>query len=492
MSKASGRLIPMVEDLEWRGVPKRKLTADTCKRFGYAWGSHNGEPVHVAQYKDHEGNIVAQKIRTADKDFKWLGDSKHIQLFGQHLWRSSGKMVVITEGEIDAMSVSQVQDHKWPVVSIPNGSAGAKRSIQAALEWLEQFEKVVFMFDMDDPGKKAASECAQLLSPGKAAIASLPLKDANEMLLAGRGSEIVPAIWNAKGYRPDGIVCGKDIWEKVIDFSAFESLPYPWTGLTEKTKGIRKGELVTVCAGTGVGKSEVVRQIAAYLHDSHKEVIGYVALEESVQRTALGFMGLFLGHRLHVESANSDPGTLRNAFEATVGSGRYFLYDHFGSMEGDHLLNRIRYMVRGLGCSTVVLDHISIVISGLETEDERKTIDVVMTKLRQMVEELKFRLIIICHLKRIDGTSHEEGGRVRLSDLRGSGSIAQISNMVIALERNQQSKGNSNKTTVRVLKNRHSGDLGVACMLDYDPSSGRLSQATESPAEETSSEEEPF
>lgn len=242
------------------------------------------------------------------------------------------------------------------------------------------------------------------------------------------------------------------------------------------THGCRKGELVTIAAGTGVGKSEVVRQTAAYMHDTQGETIGYVALEESVQRTALGFMGLHLGRRLHVDT-NRDVSELRKAFDETVGSGRYYLYDHFGSMEGDHLLNRIRYMVRGLGCTTVVLDHISIVISGLETGDERKTVDVIMTKLRQLVEELQFRLIIICHLRRVDGVAHEEGGRVKLADLRNSGSIAQISNIVIGLERNQQSKTKANLTCVRVLKNRYSGDLGVAGWLSYDPISGRLSEA---------------
>src|SRR5690606_19316419 len=112
---------------------------------------------------------------------------------------------------IDALTVSQLQGNKWPVVSIPNGAQGAAKAIKKSLDWIEGFEKVVFMFDMDEAGQLAAKECAKLITPGKAYIASLPLKDANEMLLAGRGKEVIDAIWDAKAFRPDGIVYGSDI-----------------------------------------------------------------------------------------------------------------------------------------------------------------------------------------------------------------------------------------------------------------------------------------
>jgi twinkle protein len=474
----------MLDHLDFVPLTKRKLSEDTCRHWGYGISEHRGTPVQVAQYRDAAGAIVAQKLRTPDKDFSWLGDHSAVGLFGEHLWRNGGKMVVVTEGEIDAMSVSQMQDHKWPVVSVPDGAQSAPRAIRKSLEFLEKFERVIFMFDMDEPGRKAANECALLLTPGKAFIAHLPAKDANELLVAGEGAKIVPAIWGAKAYRPDGIVAGTDIWEKVIDTKGFASVPYPWQGLNNLTRGIRNGELVTLTAGTGTGKSEVARQVAANLHDNHEETVGYIALEESVQRTALGFMGLRLGRRLHVDMGDVADPALRGAFDVTVGSGRYYLYDHWGSLESENLMSRIRYMVRGLGCTVVVLDHISIVISGLDVEDERKTIDLTMTQLRKLVEELQFKLIVICHLKRVDGTPAEEGGRITIQHLRGSGSIAQLSNMVIALERDQQSRGEkANLTCMRVLKNRFTGETGEAGWLKYDTNTGRLTEAAETAPE---------
>jgi 5S rRNA maturation endonuclease (ribonuclease M5) len=121
-----------------------------------------------------------------NKDFLFLGDIKEAGLYGQHLWRNGGRKVVITEGEIDALSVSQAQDNKWPVVSVPNGARGAKKAIQRELRWLEEFEEVVLMFDEDEEGRAAAQECAGLFRPGKCKLARLPMKDANELLKPAR------------------------------------------------------------------------------------------------------------------------------------------------------------------------------------------------------------------------------------------------------------------------------------------------------------------
>jgi twinkle protein len=145
-------------------------------------------------------------------------------------------------------------------------------------------------------------------------------------------------------------------------------------------------------------------------------------------------------------------------------------------VDSDNLLARIRYLVRACGCGTIVLDHISIVVSGMEDGDERRLIDNAMTKLRCLVQELDCRLILVSHLKRTgQGDGHEEGAQTRLSQLRGSGSIGQISDIVVGLERDQQSE-NKNLTTVRILKNRWEGETGESLCLKYDKETGRMTE----------------
>lgn len=461
---------------EIQDLPKRGIREDTTRMWSYRVGEVSGRRAQLAYYLDPQSRRpVACKVRYPDKSFTWIGSPKDIPLYGQWLWRDGGKMVVITEGEVDALSVSQAQANKWPVVSVPNGAQGAAKSIRKSLDWLNKFESVVFMFDMDEPGRAAALECAKLLPPGKAKIANLSMKDANELLVAGRGSEIIDAIWGASVYRPDGIVSAADLWESVSTDDIVSSVEYPYTKLTEVTKGIRKGELVTITAGSGIGKSLFCREIAYDLINRHKWKVGYIALEENTRRTVMGMMGIHLNKPIHISSVEVSKTEMREAFDAVTPN--LFLYDSFGSVDPENLIERLRYMATGLECDALFLDHISIAISGLEDIDERRALDVMMTKLRSLVEETGVSMFVVSHLKRPSqgDKGHEQGLQVSLSQLRGSHAIAQLSDMVIGLERNQQGE-NPNETVVRVLKNRFSGETGVTGALTYSIDTGRLTE----------------
>lgn len=467
----------LIDGIEFIALDRRKLTLESAEKWRYGIGEYSGQKVQVACYMSNDGRtVIAQKVRFANKDFRFIGDAKNAGLYGQHLWRSGGKMVVVTEGEIDAITMSQIQEHRWPVVSLPTGAGGAKKAIAASLEWLEKFEKVVLMFDMDDPGQKAAVECAELLTPGKAHIATLPLKDPNDCLKDGRVKELIDAMWAAKPFRPDGVVAGIDLWERIIAPPApGQSVAWPYPKLTEMTGGMRLGEVIMVAAGSGIGKSEVVSQVYySLLMSNPDERLGLIHLEEQVEHTAKRLMGLHIGKRLTVSTEGVSEAAMRQAYDATVGNGRVFFYDHFGSADSDNLFAKIRYFAKGCGCSTIVLDHISMVVSGIEDGDERRIIDNLMTKVATMAQELRVRIILITHLKKPKDTPHEEGGRVSLDDFRGSGAIKQLTHTAIGLERNQQDPRYKRFTLIRLLKCRITGQTGEADWLEWDGDTGRL------------------
>lgn len=458
---------------EFKPLNKRGINEKTVRKFGYMVGTFNGSPVHIAPFHDEKGGICAQHIRFQDKDFIWLGESKHAGLWGQQLWRDSGKMVVVTEGEIDAMSISQLQDNRWPVVSLKSGSAGGAKDFKKSIAWLEGFETVVLAFDMDDAGRKAAGECALLIKPGKCKIWNIPLKDANEMLVAGRTKELLDAIWGAKVFRPDGIVSAEDTWDLLMAEDPNGGVPYPWAELQAKTTGMRIGEIVTICAGSGVGKSQVCRELAAHLVSSGERV-GYIALEESVKRSIRGLVSIFVNAPLHLPGVRQTipVDELKAAWDRLA--SKVYFYDHWGSLDGENLFNRIRYLAVACGCRWIVLDHISIVVSGDREGDERRNIDNLMTTLRSMVEELGIGMLLVSHLKRPDGKPLEEGGKTSLALLRGSGSIGQLSDIVIGQERDQQDEERSHITTLRILKDRFAGSTGLAGELHYNRTTGRL------------------
>ena len=466
-------------------IVDRGINADVVKKYGVTlqYGKDGLIKKHCYPYHDADnGEHIGNKVRTTDtKDFMYDGNSKDVGLFGENLFKGGGKYITVCEGELDAMSVHQMFGNKYASVSLRTGSKGAKNDIKRSLEYLESFDSVVLCFDTDKAGKEATKSVVDLFSPNKVKVCNLSLKDANEMLLAGKISEFTRTWWDAKSYRPDGIIAGEDTWDILTEEIRVQSVPYPWLGLNELTYGFRTSELVTITSGACMGKSQMVRELEHYLLNATEDNIGILALEETSKITTLGIMSVEANKPLHLNMQDIDDKELKGYWDKTLGKKRVFMYDHFGSTNEDNLLSKVRYLAKGLDCKWIVLDHLSIVVSDQEVIDERKAIDSIMTKLRQLVQETGIGLFLVSHLRRPMGKGHEEGGQISLSELRGSASIAQLSDMVIGLERNQQADDPvvRNTTTVRVLKNRFSGLTGPACSLHYDKITGRMKETDE-------------
>lgn len=458
--------------VEVRGVPNRAITKDTCEAWGYGWSEYGGAPCHVATYRDEKGQVVAQKIRGSGKKFTILGNGKNMPLYGQ--WKfNAGKHLVITEGELDALSVSQAMDNKWPVVSLPNGAQSAEKAITAAYDWLNKFERVVLMFDMDAPGQEAAEKVAALLPPGKAAIAVLTHKDANAVLQEDGPAPIIRAFWNAPTWRPDGIKHAKDIREAFLNPPEVRGIPYPWHEWNEVLGQMRLGALVTLTAGTGIGKSTLLRELLYHALVAHGQAVGALFLEESNVETMEALVGIALEKNIMMDRALASKEDTAAAYELLIEKPLY-LYDHFGSNEVDNVCDKIRYLAKVCGVHWIFLDHISILVSGLEG-DERRTIDMAMTKLNSLANELNIGLFCVVHLKRPSGDlGHEDGAEVHLGQLRGSHSIAQLSHAVIALNKSEDDPHGLNISPVCIKNRRNGGRKGPMGTLTYDRETGRL------------------
>lgn len=440
---------------------KRGITAETCAKFGYVVGEYKGSKVQIAPYYK-AGTMVAQKVRDSSKNFKSLGDMKGVELFGQHLWRDGGKKVVVTEGEIDALTVSQLQSNKWPVVSIPNGSQGAKKALQANLEWLERFDQIVLMFDMDEPGKAAVSECAPLFSPGKCAVASLPMKDANEMLVAGRGAEVIDAIWGAKVYRPDSVLSVMDA------FAAATALPqmginWPWPSLDPLTFGIHRKTSYYLGAGVGIGKTNWAKELQSWLVNVKGQKVGVFMLEEALGKTLKGIAGKFVGKAFHKPDGNFTEEELKAAISSL--DGKVFLYNHPTSgTTWEAIKPAIRYMVVSCGVRDIFLDNLTVMVAHLSSSEANDEVNRIASEVAGMLQELDFTLYGFSHLNPpSNGAPHERGGKVLESQFTGSRGLMRFGNYMLGLERNKDPdlpEEERNLAELVLLKDREYGNVG--------------------------------
>lgn len=466
------------------------IKEETCARWRYKVGElPDGTPCHIMESRDDSGKLIGQKFRTRETKGTWRGRAKNPPLFGKWLWPAGGKYLTITEGEKDALSMSQANGLKFAVVSLPNGTGSVKQVIKRDYDYINSFENIVLMFDMDEAGQEAVEDALSLLPAGKVKVAKLPCKDANDVLVEKGAAELVRAFWNAEVWRPDGIVDGANFTLDRISSPTSAGFPFQYPKLQEMTYGIRKGEITMITAGSGIGKSTWARELAFDLHQTHGCTIGNVYLEENNTKTAQGYIALHagvpLGRFRHDPTIVSEEA--RGKALSEVVNKRMFFYDHFGSLESANLLSKLRYMAQVLKVDFIVLDHISIITSGVQSssEGERKDIDMLMTNLRSLVEETGVGIIAIVHLKRSQGKDFNEGSQVSLSDFRGSASLEQLSDNAYALERNQQGDDDiKRRSQIRVLKCREGDDTGEADVMVYNKKTGRNDLA--SPFEATS------
>ncbi len=454
------------------GMTTRNISGNTTSYFGVKTHTYEGKPAHFYPYGDD-----CYKVRILPKDFRVIGKPK--KLFGQDKF-NSGKILVITEGEIDALSVSQAMMDKkntyYPVVSIP--SANQLSLLLENRSWVRRFNEVILWFDNDEAGRKAVKEAAKIIGFDKVKTIETENKDASDLFTNKGATAVINAIWGAQKYNPAGILTGEKIWERFMERQETESIPYPEClgALNEKISGMRHGEITLFTSGTGSGKSTVIKEVIWHLLSTTKEKVGLISLEESIGDTAEKLIGMSINKRIGGELPVTHH-EMRQGFDKVFKDERLVLLDHQGSVEDSSLIDKIEYMAL-MGCKYLFLDHITIAVSeGNDGLTGNAAVDKVMSDLLKIVKKHNVWLGIVSHLRKAtDGKAFEEGRMASIDDIKGSGSIKQISFDIIAFNRNlvAENVNERNRIGFAVLKSRFTGLTGPAGFSVYDTQTGRL------------------
>ena len=400
-TQSSSNMLAEIQDLNSFAITSRGISKQVIDYFGIKM-SINPDGSGGSHYYPYtrDGKVTAYKERVLPKSFQIHGDYRDTELFGQSS-ASGGKTLVITEGELDACAVAQSFVDKYnkifPVVSIP--SATGIKVILEQRDWIRTFESIILLFDNDEAGKAAIEKASKIIGAGKVKVGKLKEKDPCEQLLKHGSESLLRAYWDAQTWSPAGLIVGEKIWDQYKQRKNTQSIPYPecLSGLNEKLKGIRHGEITLFTSGTGSGKSTVIKEIVLDL----------------------------------------------------------------------------------MGCKYLVLDHITIAVSeGSEGLSGNEAIDKIMSDLLKIVKKHNVWLGLISHLRKAPGggKSFEEGNLASIDDIKGSGSIKQISFDIISFARNLVSENLTERNTIkfRVLKSRFTGLTGSAGSASYDNKTGRL------------------
>jgi twinkle protein len=465
-----------IAELPVRGFKERAIPK-VVTEFYKVHVSYDEDGAIDTHYYPYDGGN-AYKVRKLPKDFSWIKNSQ--KLFGQELFNAGGRRLVITEGEIDAMSVSQASYAKYkkfyPVVALP--SSTMTKALLANRDWIRSFKEVVLCFDSDDAGKKATEAAVKIIGADRVKITKLPEKDANDTLVKHGDSALLSAIFEASPYIPSGIITKEMLWESLVNYNDVPTLPYPpcLAGVNSKVKGMRPGEIALFISGTGSGKSTVLREVMLHILETTSEKIGIISLEESPAETARKLSGMVLGKNPAKEEIPIEE--LKTGFDKVFGEDRAILLDHQGSMSDISIVDQLEYMCLS-GCSYLFIDHITILVSeGVDKLTGNEAQDRVMNDLLRIVKRYPVWIGLVSHLRKAPngGKSFEEGKLPAIDDIRGSGSIKQISFDIISFARNLTADNDAERNLIkmRVLKSRYTGLTGTVQGASYDYDTGRL------------------
>lgn len=482
-----------VQECPFQPLTSRGITREVAERFGVRVGlSETDGSTQMTHFypKTKAGLITGYKVRVLAKKFFYaIGRGRGCDFFGIEQAQAKdvfNHTLYVFEDELSAMSGFQTlrqftkKDfaHFAPAcVSLPDGTASAGRVFAQNREFVESFKEIVVCMDNDEEGNKAARIIQQLHPATK--VTKLPMKDANDMVMAGRERELYDALrFKAKVESPDHAVNIADCIEAALKKPEW-GLSWPWEGMTRMTYGLRHGEIVAIGAGTSLGKSLLAHELAAHLVTVERQKVGMFMLEETVGNTVknvCGKLDLVPYHRPDVEF---DQDRLRET--AMSLNNKIFLWQNFGQNDWENIKQCIRYWVVTEGCKFIVLDNLTCMVSHLTPSEINTEIAKISSELAGMCQELDFTCFVFSHLNAPSGgKSHEEGGEVKEVQFTGSRALMRYAQLIIGFERNKHAEGDQkNISKIRLLKDRNYGNTGWIT-TKYDVDTGKLSEIKES------------
>ena len=467
-SQAGGVTGGLQEDTSYQFVAHRDITLGAFRKYNVKTKvDSDGRPLSVYfPYGDDRFKIRG----FSSKSFHSIGDMTGGHLFGGDVFTAGqSKAITLVEGEYDALAAYEMLGSTFPVVSIRSSSSAVK-DVEKHHEFINSFQKIYLAFDGDVMGQAATNDVARMFDFNKIYHVKLTAhNDANEYLTKGDAQDFLFAWHNAKRFMPKGIVSDYDEIEAVLRSEGQSSLcSYPFPTLQTMTYGVRRGEVILITAMEGIGKTEIVGAMEYHVLGETDENIGIIHLEEDEKRTIQRLAGYSLGIPAHLPESELAVEDLLGAYKNLCKrDSRVHLYSHFGSDDPTVILDTIRFMASVCKCAVVFLDHITMVVTGHETDDERRKLDYISTRLAMMTKELNFSLVLVSHVN--------DDGKTR-----GSRNIAKVCDVHVHLDRNLESEDitDRNTTKLTIRKNRYSGHTGPAGYLNFNPKTFKVEELT--------------
>lgn len=478
------------------GKDFRFLKDATTKQFGvrYAYDYETQEVIEQYYPVTQEGQISGYKIREVPKNFFSKGRTgADCDLFMQFKFNRGGKYIMITEGELDALSAYQMiseynksknSDFETAVVS-PTTGANSYKQIAAQYKFLDMFDQIIIAYDNDKAGKEATEKLLTVLPKGKVKIMHMRFKDANEYLEKGEDKAFVSDFYNAKMHVPAGVVGSSQLYEKLLESATVEKIPLPpfMSKLDAMIGGVELGTIGIFAAGSGAAKTTVANELIYYWLFNSPHKVGVVSLELTCSQYAQAMLSRHIENKISlIRDPDEKVKFLKQAkvkekaselFLDDNGNDRFMVIDERdGSVEV--LQDKIEELIIACGCKVIILDPISDIMDGLDVGGQA----IFMKWCKSMIKNYNVTFLMIAHIRKSGNNKDaaSTGAFIPEEAISGSSTIFKSASWVVMMMRDKYNEDPVVKNTTNLVcsKNRSGGETGDAGKLYYDNQSHRL------------------
>lgn len=455
-------------------------------KFGvrHAFAEDTGEVIEQYYPCTQDGQLVGYKVREVPKNFYSKGRTgADCELFMQFRFNRGGKYVIITEGEVDALSayqmLAQYAQRKGSIfetaVVSPTTGANSHKQIAGQFRFFDSFDNIIISYDNDKAGQTATEQLLKVLPKGKVKIMPMRYKDANEYLQEGAEEAFISDFYNAKKQVPVGVLASSNLYDRIMGQSAVAKIPFPpfMQKLNELfVGGMPLGHIVNIAADTGIGKTTLVNELIYYWIFNSPHTVGIVSMELDAGQYGEVLLSRHLEKKLAlIESQDekiaylSTDRVVEKARELTVkedGDSRFYLLDNRdGTIE--EIQDTVEELVSACGAKVVVLDPLQDILDGLSNEEQAEF----MKWAKGFIKSHGITFIFINHMRK---TPAGQNGADSEQNIMGSSTIIKSASANILLKRDKmaESEITRNSTEISVTKNRVCGLTGPAGFIYYD------------------------
>ena len=388
--------------------------------------------------------------------------------------------LVLTEGQIDSLSVAEAFGGDVNAVSVPTGAKGFTW-VPYCWDFLGKYKWLVVFGDHENDEITLLDEMTRQFHGTVKHVRPEDYqgcKDANELLQKYGKEAVVHAVENAVAVDHPRIKRLADV--KRQDLSQMEKVNTGIRALNKKIGGFYFGQLILLTGERGQGKSTLASQFGAYaVHQGHSVMFYSGEMPEwcfqdwferqLAGRRSINTMTSNLEYESYMVDAVKED-KIREWYQDQA-----YLYSNDildGEEETEALVKTLDTSIKQYGCRVLIIDNLMTAIEDDLKSDIYRQQTQFVKQLALMAKRYNVIIILVVHPRKRYGS---EFGN---DDVSGSANITNLADVVLRYTRPKDEPDDS-KRVLQIFKNRLNGKLDYdGIPLYYQDCSKRISETT--------------